>query len=58
MLYRNGPLFGYQDQIQNPLHFEVVGNDDNGGGAWDGSSWYGDGEVFAYVKASSETVSE
>ena len=49
MLYRNG-MFGYKDQIQNPAHFEVMGSDDNGVGAWDGSRWYG--EVFAYVKAS------
>lgn len=37
VLYRNGPVFGYDRQVQNPLHFE---RDDTGG------------EVRAYVKAS------
>mmetsp|Transcript_9789 Transcript_9789/g.14609 ORF Transcript_9789/g.14609 Transcript_9789/m.14609 type:complete len:109 (+) Transcript_9789:175-501(+) len=46
---------GYQDQIQDPAHFEVVGSDDNGGGAWDGSRWYGEVFAYVYVKAS-ETV--
>jgi len=49
VLYRNGPLFGYQDQIQNPVHFELVkdGDDEDVGEG---------GEKFiAYVKAS-ETV--
>ena len=43
VLYRNGPLFGYTDQIHNPIHFEEVkqGSDDI--------------KFIAYVKAS-ETV--
>jgi hypothetical protein len=40
VLYRNGPLFGYNDQIHNPVHFEY--DDDSK-------------SVVAYVKAS-ETV--
>jgi hypothetical protein len=40
VLYRNGPLFGYNDQIHNPVHFEKISN---GGG------------FVAFVKAS-ETV--
>ena len=47
VLYRNGPLFGYQDQILNPVHFERVVTNEEGGG--------GGGEFVAYVKAS-ETV--
>ena len=48
VLYRNGPLFGYQDQIQNPVHFEVESGDDDDDD--------GEEEKFiAYVKAS-ETV--
>jgi len=48
VLYRNGPLFGYQDQIHNPVHFErVTNNEEEEGG--------GGGEFVAYVKAS-ETV--
>ena len=43
VLYRNGPLFGYQDQIHNPVHFESVGGDG------------GEVKFVAYVKAS-ETV--
>ena len=46
VLYRNGPLFGYNDQVHNPIHFEeVVGGDANGD----------DSKFVAYVKAS-ETV--
>lgn len=45
MLYRNGPLFGYNDQIHNPIHFEVPSEDERK----DGMSF------VAYVKAS-ETV--
>lgn len=44
VLYRNGPLFGYQDQIQNPVHFELVkGGEEE------------EGKFVAYVKAS-ETI--
>ncbi len=56
ILYRNGPLFGYQDQIHNPIHFEMVVSSDNsnnnekGEGGEDGSN-----KFIAYVKAS-ETV--
>lgn len=45
VLYRNGPLFGYNDQIHNPIHFEVPSEDERK----DGMSF------VAYVKAS-ETV--
>lgn len=47
ILYRNGPLFGYNDQIHNPIHFEEVpsGGEDNANNV----------KFVAYVKAS-ETV--
>jgi len=45
VLYRNGPLFGYTDQIHNPIHFEEVKTDGSGD----------DVKFIAYVKAS-ETV--
>ena len=45
VLYRNGPLFGYNDQIHNPIHFEAPSED----GKKDGVPF------VAYVKAS-ETV--
>ena len=49
ILYRNGPLFGYNDQIHNPIHFEEVpsGGEDNANNV----------KFVAYVKAS-ETVLE
>jgi len=43
VLYRNGPKFGYEDQLQNRLHFESITQDN-------GSKSFG-----AYIKAS-ETV--
>jgi len=46
VLYRNGPLFGYTDQIHNPIHFEEVKTDGSGDD---------DVKFIAYVKAS-ETV--
>ena len=52
VLYRNGPLFGYQDQIHNPVHFESVTNDEKGGGGGEGTE---EVKFVAYVKAS-ETV--
>ena len=46
VLYRNGPLFGYTDQVHNPIHFEEVV----------GGEGVNDNEKFvAYVKAS-ETI--
>ncbi|KAL7536481.1 hypothetical protein ACHAWF_005476 [Thalassiosira exigua] len=45
ILYRNGPLFGYNDQIHNPIHFEEASPADIANGA----------KFVAYVKAS-ETV--
>jgi hypothetical protein len=45
VLYRNGPLFGYNDQIHNPLHFEVSSEEDRRNGV----------PFVVYVKAS-ETV--
>jgi len=50
VLYRNGPLFGYKDQIHNPIHFEKVTASEEEGGI-DG----GNPNFVAYVKAS-ETV--
>lgn len=44
VLYRNGPLFGYNDQVHNPVHFEKVSGDASGSD-----------KFVAYVKAS-ETV--
>lgn len=49
ILYRNGPLFGYQDQIHNPIHFETVSPSSTNGGDGDGVKF------VAYIKAS-ETV--
>ena len=46
VLYRNGPLFGYNEQIHNPIHFEEV---------QEGDAVDGDVKFVAYVKAS-ETV--
>lgn len=46
VLYRNGPLFGYTDQIHNPIHFEKVVSS---------SSEESTQQFVAYVKAS-ETV--
>ncbi|KAL9189648.1 hypothetical protein ACHAXT_009323 [Thalassiosira profunda] len=43
VLYRNGPLFGYTDQIHNPIHFEEAKDEK------------GNAKFVAYVKAS-ETV--
>ncbi|KAL3797718.1 hypothetical protein HJC23_000263 [Cyclotella cryptica] len=45
VLYRNGPLFGYNDQIHNPIHFEEASPDEKVNGV----------KFVAYVKAS-ETV--
>ena len=45
VLYRNGPLFGYEDQIHNPIHFEEVTSTDDSSNV----------KFVAYVKAS-ETV--
>lgn len=45
VLYRNGPLFGYNDQIHNPIHFEEASAEDIAKGV----------KFIAYVKAS-ETV--
>ena len=47
ILYRNGPLFGYEDQVHNPIHFERVSpsSEDAARGV----------KFVAYVKAS-ETV--
>jgi len=54
ILYRNGPLFGYDAQVHNPVHFEQPPRMDNVG-----SGDRGDGEdgkfYTAFVKAS-ETV--
>jgi len=52
VLYRNGPLFGYTDQIHNPIHFEKVVQSSSGE---DGGTVGGDVTFVAYVKAS-ETV--
>ena len=48
ILYRNGPLFGYQDQIHNPIHFEMTSNSNR-------EEEEGEEKFIAYVKAS-ETV--
>ena len=48
VLYRNGPLFGYTDQVHNPIHFEQVSPGDDATSA-------GGSKFVAYVKAS-ETV--
>ncbi|KAL7517290.1 hypothetical protein ACHAWX_002221 [Stephanocyclus meneghinianus] len=45
VLYRNGPLFGYNDQIHNPIHFEEASPEEKLNGV----------KFVAYVKAS-ETV--
>jgi len=60
ILYRNGPLFGYHDQIHNPIHFEMVSSDDNNNNEEEGEEGGGGGggvnnKFIAYVKAS-ETV--
>ena len=48
VLYRNGPLFGYTDQVHNPIHFEQVSPGDD-------ATLAGGSKFVAYVKAS-ETV--
>ena len=51
ILYRNGPLFGYDAQVHNPVHFDQPWIIDDGT-----SSNKDEGKIFtAYVKAS-ETV--
>ncbi|KAL7473845.1 hypothetical protein ACHAXS_014365 [Conticribra weissflogii] len=50
VLYRNGPLFGYKDQIHNPIHFESATSSEEAVDA-DG----GNPKLVAYVKAS-ETI--
>lgn len=49
VLYRNGPLFGYESQLHNPIHFEEIISEDNAAKKTDGVKF------VAYVKAS-ETV--
>lgn len=49
VLYRNGPLFGYESQLHNPIHFEEIISEDN-----DAKKTVGD-KFVTYVKAS-ETV--
>ena len=49
ILYRNGPLFGYDAQVHNPVHFEQPRIIDNDVGNEDGKFF------TAYVKAS-ETI--
>jgi len=59
ILYRNGPLFGYDAQVHNPVHFEPPPRLDTvGNGGGDGSGGSGeDGKFFtAFVKASESII--
>jgi hypothetical protein len=49
VLYRNGPLFGYDSQLHNPIHFEEMTSENNDAAKETGVKF------VAYVKAS-ETV--